>query len=399
MFLRRSLPLIAPLFFIFALAGFSSRAQEPPTLRPAATPTPSPREEQEPLRIFTEEVQLPVVANDDYGHFDPTLERDDILVLEDRVPQQVKSIRRIPASVLLVLGTGSEISSDIRAETTRDFALNLIEGLRPGDNISVIQFARNAELIQDWTTDKNQVTHTLRTKLFSGRGSHLSTALDAAIHQLENQPLGNRHVVLVTDGVDLPGHLDYQGAMRALSGDALERSRTELREAVKRLNEAQATVHVISYTTLVRQALAGNRGTTHVSPTHTQQSHPDMAAIVDPTMPPGMTRSSSVGVAINFDPQMSRLRKAYERATKRSEQQLTSLAEDMGGRIWLPANAEQMAAQGAEVARDIGAQYVVTYKPTRPLSEARAGEYRRIEVASHRVGLHLRSRRGYVITR
>jgi len=78
---------------------------------------------------------------------------------------------------------------------------------------------------------------------------------------------------------------------------------------------------------------------------------------------------------------------------------LTSLAEDMGGRIWLPADAEQMAAEGAEVARDIGAQYVVTYKPTRPLSEARAGEYRRIEVASHRVGLHLRSRRGYVITR
>jgi len=397
-FLRRLLPPIVLLLFIVTLAGFNSRAQQP-TLHPAATPAPSPREEQERVRIFTEEVQLPVVAYDDYGHFDPTLEQDDLLVLEDRVAQQVKSIRHIPASVLLVLGTGSEMSSDIRAETTRGFALNLIEGLRPGDHISVIQFARNAELIQDWTDDKNMVAHALRTKLFSGRGSHLSAALDAAVRQIESQPPGNRHVVFVTDGVDLPGHLDYQEAMRALGNDALDRSRAEMREAIKRLNEAQVTVHVISYATLVRQGLEGNGGTTSVRPTHTQQSHPDMAAIVDPTMPPGMTRSPSVGVTIGFDPQMRRLKKAYERAMKRNEQQLTSLAEEMGGRIFLPTDADQMVAEGTEVARDIGAQYVITYKPTRPLSEAQPGEYRRIEVASRRVGLHLRSRRGYVITR
>lgn len=396
MLTRSLLSLIALICFVFAPATLNSRAQQQSS-SPSTAAQPSPSEE--PVRIFTEEVQLPVVAYDDYGHFDPTLEPSDVLVLEDRVPQQVKSIRRIPASVLLVLGSGSEISSDIRSETTRSFALNLLEGLRAGDNISVIQFARTAELIQGWTTDKNEVAHALRTKLFSGRGSHLSVALDMAVHQLESQPLGNRHVVLVTDGVDLPSHLSYQEAMRALSADALDRSRAELRDAIKRLNEAQATVHVISYTTLVRQSLEGKKSTTRATPTHTQQSHPDITAIVDPTLPPGMTRSSSVGVAVTFDPQMNRLRKAYERATKRSEQQLASLAEEMGGRILLPTDAEQMAAEGSEVAREIGAQYVVTYKPTRPLAEAHPGEYRRIEVASHRVGLHLRSRRGYVIAR
>lgn len=394
--MRSRLFLIALICFVFAAVTLSSHAQQQSS-SPSTAAQPSPSEE--PVRIFTEEVQLPVVAYDDYGHFDPTLEPSDVLVLEDRVPQQVKSIRRIPASVLLVLGSGSEMSSGIRAETTRSFALNLLEGLRAGDSISVIQFARTPELIQDWTTDKNEVAHALRTKLFSGRGSHLSVALDMAVHQLESQPVGNRHVVLVTDGVDLPPHLSYQEAMRALSADALDRSRAELRDAIKRLNEAQATVHVISYTTLVRAALEGKKSTTRATPTHTQQSHPDITAIVDPTLPPGMTRSPSVGATITFDPQMKRLRKAYERATKRSEQQLASLAEEMGGRIWLPTDAEQMAAEGSEVARDIGAQYVVTYKPTRPLAEAHAGEYRRIEVASHRVGLHLRSRRGYVITR
>jgi hypothetical protein len=40
---------------------------------------------------------------------------------------------------------------------------------------------------------------------------------------------------------------------------------------------------------------------------------------------------------------------------------------------------------------------VVTYRPKRPLAAAPKGEYRRIEVASRRVGLSLRSRRGYVV--
>src|SRR5918912_138996 len=112
--MRSRLFLIALICFVFAPATLNSRAQQQSS-SPSTTAQPSPSEE--PVRIFTEEVQLPVVAYDDYGHFDPTLEPSDVLVLEDRVPHQVKSIRRIPASVLLVLGSGSEMSSEIRAET------------------------------------------------------------------------------------------------------------------------------------------------------------------------------------------------------------------------------------------------------------------------------------------
>jgi hypothetical protein len=56
-----------------------------------------------------------------------------------------------------------------------------------------------------------------------------------------------------------------------------------------------------------------------------------------------------------------------------------------------------MIDEGEEVAREIGSEYVVTYRPTRPLAEAKPGEYRNVEVASRRVGLRLRSRRGYIV--
>jgi hypothetical protein len=73
------------------------------------------------------------------------------------------------------------------------------------------------------------------------------------------------------------------------------------------------------------------------------------------------------------------------------------MAEETGGQIFLPKTNEEMVEQAREAAREVGAEYVVTYRPKRPLSSADKGEYRRIEVASRRVGLNLRSRRGYVV--
>jgi hypothetical protein len=117
----------------------------------------------------------------------------------------------------------------------------------------------------------------------------------------------------------------------------------------------------------------------------------------DPTLPPGTTRNPSFGVGIRFDPAMKRQRKAYENDVKKSQQVLTSVAEEMGGRIFLPLNSEQMLAQAKEAAGEIGSEYVVTYRPKRPLASSRPGEYRKVEVAPRRQGLSLRSRRGYVV--
>ena len=94
---------------------------------------------------------------------------------------------------------------------------------------------------------------------------------------------------------------------------------------------------------------------------------------------------------------MKRQRKAYEAELKKSEQALQNVAEETGGKWELPLNADEMLAEANDVARAIAAEYVVTYRPKRPLAEAKPGEYRRIEVASRRVGVNLQARRGYVV--
>jgi hypothetical protein len=128
--------------------------------RPVPSPTP-PNEEQEPVRVFTEEVRLPVIALDQYGHYDPTLEPDDVLVLEDGVAQQIRSVRHIPANVLLVLDTGGELSglggSSKNTSLTRDVAIELLSQVKEGTSLAVMQFSNSVELLQPWTPDKNAV--------------------------------------------------------------------------------------------------------------------------------------------------------------------------------------------------------------------------------------------------
>ena len=363
---------------VLAFAATQSPSQQ--SANPQPSPSPTPEKEQESVKVFTEEVRLPVVAYDSYGHYDPTLELDDILVLEDGVAQQLRSLRHIPANVLFLLDTGGESSGlggmSKSTSLTREVASRLVGKLEQGAAIAVMQSGNATEMLQPWTTDKAAVLKTLKTKLISTKRSRISDAIANASVQLKDRPEGSRHVVMITDGVDSPG------------------SKIDRGEALRKLMAARATVHVISYTEFVRQ-----RDDRSNSPVSAGQRPPssDPITATDPTLAPGQTRSPSFGIGIRFDPAMRRLRKAYEAEVKKSQQALKNIADETGGRMMLPLDSQEMLAQANEVARAIGAEYVVTYRPKRPLAEAEPGEYRHIEVASRRVGVSLQSRRGYVV--
>jgi len=375
------------ILIVFAVVSISATTicGQQPKQTPSPTPTPARTnvpvdEDQEPVKVFTEEVRLPVQAFDAYGHFDPTVVTDDVLVLEDGVAQQIRSVRHIPASVLLVLDTGGELSGlggvSKKTSLTRQVATDLVLRLPKGSWIEVLQANSSAEVLQTWTRDKEAVLRVLDKKLFSTKRSRISEAIVTATQQFQDRPEGSRHVVLITDGVDSPG------------------GKVDRAVAMKNLMAVRATVHVISYTEFVRQKSTDKITGISGGP---RPKSADPISSTDPTLPPGATRSPSFGLRIQFDPAMRRQRKAYENDVKKSQQVLTNVAQETGGKILLPISGEQMLAQTGEIAQAIGAEYVVTYRPKRPLAEARPGEYRKVEVTSRRVGLSLHARRGYVV--
>jgi len=363
--------------------GITSFGQQPGVTPPNSSPTgkPSRQDQQESIKINVEEVQIRIAAYDAYGRLDPTIELNDLLILENGVRQEARSVRRVTASVLLLLDTGGEINSAKNIRATREIARNLVSSLAPQDQISVMQFNSNVELLQDWTSDKGQVTHVLDTGLLSGKRAALSPALDAAVNQFRTQPVGCRHLVLVTDGVETPG------------------TKPRRAEAIERLLASNATVHVISYTKVSREStnqalrIARNRDKS-TTPDDAINSLPGDDHGPDPFYLRRLHKPG--GKTLDLDLGRRRQIKLYQEAMIEGEFMLTSLSKETGGSIWLSESLDQMIADGSEVARLIDAGYLITYRP----STARAStknEIRHVEIVSRRVGLNIVSRRSYVV--
>ncbi|HYW70599.1 MAG TPA: VWA domain-containing protein, partial [Pyrinomonadaceae bacterium] len=257
-------------FSILAILLFSSLVCAQSGQRPA--PSPTPDQDQEPVRVFTEEVRLPIAATDTYGHYDPSLTADDVLVLEDGQQQQIKSIQHLPANVLLLLDVGNQLGLK-DTNMTRDVAMRVINSLFAGTQVAVMQFAMKPEVLQPWTTDKSGIELLLKRKLLSGKTSRLADALAAASDQFKNTPQGTRHIVIISDGVDTPG------------------GKVTMANALKQLNSIQASVHVLSYTALERQVLQAKTKVLSGGDGVQRDGAPggNPVANGDPTLPPGST--------------------------------------------------------------------------------------------------------------
>src|SRR5687767_1240432 len=80
---------------------------------PVSAPPPAPSassSQQESVKVFTEEVVLTAQVTDQQGRFDPTLHKDELLILEEGEHQEIMSARQVPASVLLLISTGGELN-------------------------------------------------------------------------------------------------------------------------------------------------------------------------------------------------------------------------------------------------------------------------------------------------
>lgn len=102
--------------------------------------------------------------------------------------------------------------------------------------------------------------------------------------------------------------------------------------------------------------------------------------------------------ALDF-PQIKMLRE-YKRLAQASEIELAQITMDAGGEFYAPQTVEDLTRDGTELARQIAAQYTLTYRPSRPIANAviNANAPREIRVTARRANLQLRARRKYVVT-
>jgi VWFA-related protein len=360
---RRNFLLFVYLFCFSTVFGF------------AQTPTPTPPDEK-PLVVYTEEIKLNIAAFDLEGNFAISLKKEDLVISEDGRLHQANIIQHIPAKVLILLDTGGESRVAKDFKTTRNTAKSLINSLQNDDQIALMQYNDKIELISNWTSDKASLLEILDKKMSFGARSRFTDALKEATDFLQQVQTENRHLVLISDGLDSVANQEEKAV------------------ALRNLTATNINVHVFSYTAMEQQVVEQRKKSISGGGKKAIELPPG----ADIPIPGGRTPSSPI-VTINTDRAMVKKNKEHGEALKRSEQQLTKLSEETNGIFYLPETKDEMLEKTGQLAKNIDSQYVVTYTPKRPLSESPDGEVRTIEVTSKRDNVVVIARRKLLVMR
>lgn len=355
---------------ILICGALSTAAQ---SRRVAPTPTPTPKDETE--RIETEEIKLNVLAFDEQGAFFRDVTGNDLVITENNILHQPSSVRRIPANVAIVLDTGGELRSVKTLDQTRKVARALVESLRKGDSVAILEYADKASVVQEWTTDMAQAIRAINRTNF-GRRSDLVGALRLARDLLLRNPADNRHLVLITDGTD------------SMSGPSAKF------DAIQSLLATDISVHVISYTSMEAADIAPRTKSVTNSPP--PKALPDEVAAQLPNGVRDVATAPKMKT-INLDRTLLRRLKARKADLENSQDQLEKLAEATNGEFILPETTDEMVEKAPLVSRMIDSVYVVTYVPKIPVNDRKGLIERNIEVTSKRPGLVVQAKRKLVI--
>lgn len=311
---------------------------------PAASNQSTGEADDEVLRVRTEEVMVPVSVRDDLGRPVNGLTAERFLVYDNGVRQEIASFnrRRVPANIVLLLDASGSVFHQMRF--IREAARQFVEGLLPEDRVCVMQFADRVELLQDWTgaSDAATLSKALTWRYHPGESTAFYDGLYLAAEEQLKKLEGRRIIILLTDGIDTS-----------------ERRRASFQEALSAVRRAEASVYVVSLTASLREAIEKRTG------------------------------GSFKRLLSGYDPrEVKRVLALIDKA----EAELSGLATETGGRMFLPRSDEELSPAYKAIAEELRTQYIITYRP-RP--RVKAGQWRRLRVLVLPGGYEVAAREGY----
>lgn len=342
---RFLLPRTLCLMLALALLLGSAPAQSG---RKTTTNNPSNSSSDDTIKLRAEEVLLNVTVLDSFGRQATDLRKDEFIIAEDMQRQEIASflISKVPVNVVMLLDASGSVVPEIKS--LKDSATKFIEGLDDKDKISIMEFHTVAELIQDWTSNADDLRHAIswrfkpgmvRTK--EGNATYGSTSLYDAVYLAAQDQLakveGRKAVILLTDGVDNSSKVTFEQALSAII-------------------KTGAVVYVVSKARQMITEISRYSGKT--------------GRIF------GTAGAASEAIQILTN----------------AEKLMTQLCIKTGGQIFSPLKEEEMKDVYEKVARELKNQYIITYVPK---NDKHDGSLRSVKVFLSRSGYTARTRDSY----
>jgi len=174
------------------------------------------------IKIPTEMVQLDVKVTDQEGRPIPGLTRNDFVVYEDKVSQSIESVSSedAPVSMGLVIDTSSSMRPKLY--TVSEAARGLIEKMRPDDEAFLAQFKTEAELVQEFTSDRRELEEALGHLTVNGGTALLDAIIATADHAREKGKRRRKALVVITDGLEKNSSVKEKEVIEVMKEDEVQ---------------------------------------------------------------------------------------------------------------------------------------------------------------------------------
>jgi len=331
------------------------------------------------LKVNVDSVSLNVsVLDRDTGRSMGQMQREDFLVYEDGVLQQIDEVAHseAPFNLLLLLDVSGSTKSYL--PMMKQAAIDFTRQIKTNDRIAVATFNSSVQLIQGFTNDRAAAASAIQM-IQAGGGTAFYDALMACIDQYMRDVEGRSAIVVFTDGVD-----------NQLYGEPAEGSFVRFDELYRRIQEIEPIIYTIFMNTEgMVPTTSGGTG-----PANTGAIIGVLGDIIRGGRPPGSYPPTSPNPAPNpypspRGPSSPAERAAYAEALK----QLLMIAEQTGGRFYSPGRIEELSRVYSQIADDLRIQYQLSYSSTNHKYDGRWREIR-VQIKNHPRAV-VRTRKGY----
>jgi VWFA-related protein len=312
-------------------------------LRPAAAQTPPEPQDGEGFRFraATNLVKVPISVFDGRGLLVGDLRKEDFRLWEDKERQDIRSVGVDAGAMSVVLVLDTSPSSKSEWKKIKSAAEDFAKKLGREDQISLITFDDEVNLVLDWTGDRKKVDKAL-DKIRPGYRTALYDAMYLAASEQLRGVEGQRAIILLTDCLNNWSRVGFGEAARAVA-------------------KSQASFYVVSKTAIIKEDARQNRRVAIITDIYRRLFGEDWDGYVD-----------------EFFAQR--------------EAEMAALAEETGGRVFFPADYDAIRDVYREIAQELKNKYYLTYVSNQSLEP---DSEHRIAVEYLRPASGLRYRRSY----
>jgi Ca-activated chloride channel family protein len=138
---------------------------------------------------------------DKNNRFVGDLKRDNFKVFEDGIEQSISSFTQ--EDVPISMGVLMDLSGSMRGkiDQVNKAALAFIRASNPQDQVFLIGFNEEVELLQDYTSDIDEVTDSLENIVVTG-GTAVYDAIHLGVQKAQSGVKAKKAIVVITDGED-----------------------------------------------------------------------------------------------------------------------------------------------------------------------------------------------------